>query len=201
MLKTAGMQYKLNKRNNTERRVRSLSWKWDIQLNHFLFTNNNNCSGVPGSFMLQIFFLLSRLISPGSVSNKQLMLCLSESQRKLLDGIGFSGKGKIERVMMECSGEQDGNHTEEDTLKLMEYTSNCLKNEMNQYQYASWTTFGRRRIFACAIRMGIGKWCFVEILSAIVPRDWEDRYYLNRLMELLMKLKPKTWSSNTAEST
>ncbi|KAG2216367.1 hypothetical protein INT45_009917 [Circinella minor] len=40
----------------------------------------------------------------GSPSNKQLMLCLSESQRKLLDGIGFSCKDKVERVMMECSG-------------------------------------------------------------------------------------------------
>ncbi|KAG2195577.1 hypothetical protein INT47_001324 [Mucor saturninus] len=37
--------------------------------------------------------------------------------------------------------------------------------------------------------MGIGKWCIVEIRSAIVPRVWEDRYYLNRVMELLMKLK------------
>ncbi|KAG0735965.1 hypothetical protein G6F57_010156 [Rhizopus arrhizus] len=48
----------------------------------------------------------------GSPSNKQLMLCLSESQRKLLDGIGFSCKDKVERVMMECSGEDDGNNTE-----------------------------------------------------------------------------------------
>lgn len=40
----------------------------------------------------------------GSPSNKQLMLCLFESQRKLLDGIGFSCKDKVERVMMECSG-------------------------------------------------------------------------------------------------
>lgn len=90
----------------------------------------------------------------------------------------------------------------------MEYTSNCLKNEINQYQYASWTTFGRRRIFAVQCignkltllstsRMGIGKWCFVEIRSAIVPRDWEDRYYLNRLMELLMKLKVRLQSSQS----
>ncbi|KAI9243763.1 hypothetical protein BY458DRAFT_448114, partial [Sporodiniella umbellata] len=95
---------------------------------------------------------------------------------------------------------EDGNHTEEDTLKLMEYTSNCLKNEINQYQYASWATFGRRRMLAVQCigskltllstsRIGTGKWCFVEVRSAIVPRDWEDRYYLNRLMELLMKLK------------
>ncbi|KAI9243764.1 hypothetical protein BY458DRAFT_448117, partial [Sporodiniella umbellata] len=39
-----------------------------------------------------------------SPSNKQLMLCLSEGQYKLLDGIGFSSKDKSERVMMECSG-------------------------------------------------------------------------------------------------
>ncbi|KAI7899612.1 uncharacterized protein BX663DRAFT_440892, partial [Cokeromyces recurvatus] len=105
-----------------------------------------------------------------------------------LDDIGFGCKDKIERVMMECSGEEDGNHTKEDTLKLMKYTSNCLKNEINQYQYASWTTCGRRRIFTIQCiknkltllstsRMRIGKWCFVEIRSAIVPRDWEDRYY------------------------
>lgn len=127
------------------------------------------------------------------------MLCLSKSQRKLLDGIGFSRKDKVERVMMECSGEEDGNHTEKDTLKLMEYSSNCLKNEINQYQYASWTTFGRRRIFAVQCignkmtllstsRLGVGKWCFVELRSAIVPRDWEDRYYLNHVMESLKKL-------------
>ncbi|RCH84164.1 hypothetical protein CU097_008498, partial [Rhizopus azygosporus] len=83
----------------------------------------------------------------GSPSNKQLMLCLSESQYKLLDGIRFSCKDKVKHVMMECSGEEDGTHTEEDTLKLMEYTSNSLKNEINQYQYAYWTTFGRRCIF------------------------------------------------------
>ncbi|KAI7857413.1 hypothetical protein BDC45DRAFT_435975 [Circinella umbellata] len=129
------------------------------------------------------------------------MLCLSKSQRKLLDGSGFSCKDKVERVMMECLGYvQDGKHTEKDTLKLMEYTSNCLKNEINQYQYASWTTFGRRHIFSVqsignkltlllTSRMGIEKWGFVEVRSAIVPRDWEDRYYLNRVMELLMKLK------------
>ncbi|KAL4211200.1 hypothetical protein AB4K20DRAFT_1895888 [Rhizopus microsporus] len=76
------------------------------------------------------------------------MLCLSESQRKLLDSIGFNCKDKVERVMIEYSGEEDGANTEKDTLKLMEYTNNCLKNEINQYQYASWTTFGRRRIFA-----------------------------------------------------
>lgn len=29
----------------------------------------------------------------------------------------------------------------------------------------------------------------MELRSAILPRDWEDRYYLNRVMELLMKLK------------
>lgn len=136
----------------------------------------------------------------GSPSNKQLMICLSESQRKLLDGIGFGCKDKIERVMMECSGEVDGEHTEEDTLKLMEYTSNCLKNELNQYPSASWTTFGRRRMFAIqsigskltllsTSRLGIRKWCFVEIRSAIVPRGWEDRYYFNQLMELLVKFK------------
>jgi hypothetical protein len=51
---------------------------------------------------IYIFFLYR--CEKGSPSNKQLMLCLSESQRKLLDGIGFSCKDKIERVMMECSG-------------------------------------------------------------------------------------------------
>ncbi|KAI8091716.1 hypothetical protein BDF21DRAFT_332324 [Thamnidium elegans] len=64
-----------------------------------------------------------------------------------MDGIGYSAKDKTERLIMECSG-TDGEHTQEVTLKLMEGTSRCLKNEMSKYLLASWETFGRRRVLA-----------------------------------------------------
>lgn len=91
-------------------------------------------------------------------------------------------------------------HTQEDMLKLMGVTSRCLKNEMSKVLSASWTTFGRRKVLTvqcinntmtllCTKRVEENKWCFVEQRSAIVPRDWEDRYYWIKVLELLLKFK------------
>jgi len=141
-----------------------------------------------------------RIVYPkSSNANKQLMLCFSDDQRTLMDGIGYSMKDKIERILMECSGELDQVHTEEDTLKLMECTSKCLKSEMNQYRSSSWTTFGKRKVLAIqcinnkvtllSTSLVENKWCFVQQRSAIIPRDWEDRIYWIKVLELLLKLK------------
>lgn len=32
------------------------------------------------------------------------------------------------------------------------------------------------------------KWAFIEQRSALIPRDWEDRMYWVKVVELLMKL-------------
>ncbi|KAI8887113.1 hypothetical protein K501DRAFT_212480, partial [Backusella circina FSU 941] len=136
----------------------------------------------------------------GLEANKKLAICLDDTQKKLMDGIGYSIKDKSERLVIECSGEIDGEHTEEDTLKLMEATSRCLKNEMSQYLSASWETFGDRKVLAVQSvsntitllstkRVDENKWCFVEQRSAIIPRDWNDRYHWVKVMELLIKLK------------
>lgn len=96
--------------------------------------------------------------------------------------------------------EVDGEHTEEDTLKLMEATSRCLKHEMSKYLSASWKTFGKRQVLAvqcvnntitlmCSKRVERNKWCFVEQRSTIVPRDWNDRFFWVKVMEFLLKLK------------
>lgn len=118
----------------------------------------------------------------GLEANKQLAVCLDDEQKKLMDGIGFSVKDKAERVVIECSGEEDGDHTEEDTLKLMEATSRCLKNEMGRYQSSSWSTFGDRKVLAIQVvsstitllstkRVEGNKWAFIEQRSASIPRD------------------------------
>ncbi|KAL7316928.1 hypothetical protein PS15m_003352 [Mucor circinelloides] len=116
-----------------------------------------------------------------------------------MDGVGYSIKDKTERLVVECSGEADGEHTEEDTLKLMEATSRCLKNEMAKYLSASWDTFGARKVLAlqsinntitllATKRVDGNKWAFIEQRSALIPRDWEDRLHWIKVMELLLKL-------------
>ncbi|KAI8879124.1 hypothetical protein K501DRAFT_194376 [Backusella circina FSU 941] len=105
-----------------------------------------------------------------------------------MDGIGYSIREKAERLIIECSGETDDEHTGEDTLKLMEATSRCLKHEMSRYLSASWKTFRKKQVLAvqcvnntitlmCSKRVEENKWCFVEQRSTIVPRDWSDRFF------------------------
>lgn len=70
---------------------------------------------------------------------------------------------------------------------------------MSNYKSASWTTFGKRRVLAIQSvnntitllstkRVDENKWCFMEQRTAIVPRDWEDRTYWIKVIELLLKL-------------
>ncbi|CAO3588664.1 unnamed protein product [Absidia cylindrospora] len=47
-----------------------------------------------------------------SMSYKQLVVYLPSSGSKLFDGIGTNVKDKVERVLIECSGDVDGEHTE-----------------------------------------------------------------------------------------
>jgi hypothetical protein len=81
----------------------------------------------------------------------------------------------------------------------MEATSRCLKNEMGRYQSSSWLTFGARKVLAIQAinntitllstkRVEGNKWAFIEQRSALIPRDWEDRMYWIKVVELLMKL-------------
>ncbi|ORY99449.1 hypothetical protein BCR43DRAFT_435834, partial [Syncephalastrum racemosum] len=66
---------------------------------------------------------------------------------KLMDGIGTAVLDNVERVLLESSGDADDMHTNEDTLKLLEYTSLCLQTEKSRYQQASHDTFVQRRLF------------------------------------------------------
>ncbi|KAI9317181.1 hypothetical protein BX666DRAFT_152713 [Dichotomocladium elegans] len=135
----------------------------------------------------------------GSTAQKELPICLPDGQKKLLDGIGFD-QSSLERILIERSGEKDGDHTEEDTLKIMECSHHCLKTEMDHLLYASWDTFTNRRILSiqCVSDkitllstrcLKTGKWCLVEVRSAIVPRDWRRRNSWARVMDLLFKLQ------------
>ncbi|CAO3601135.1 unnamed protein product [Absidia cylindrospora] len=81
-----------------------------------------------------------------SMPYRQLMVYFPGSGSKLFDGIGTSVKDKVERVLIECSGDIDGDHTKEDCLKLLECMSKCLQLEMMNYRLASIATFKKRRI-------------------------------------------------------
>ncbi|CAO3637994.1 unnamed protein product [Cunninghamella blakesleeana] len=134
-----------------------------------------------------------------SETNKQLMIYLPGGQTKLFDGVGSSVKDKIERIFIECSGNEDGDHTVEDSLKLLECTSKCLQLEMMNYRSASFDTFKKRCIIGIQVignkitltstKLGDNTYYYVEQRSALVPRNWEDRKYWIRLLEFLLKLK------------
>ncbi|RCH80586.1 hypothetical protein CU098_007407 [Rhizopus stolonifer] len=70
---------------------------------------------------------------------------------------------------------------------------------MTKYQSASWSTFGDRKVLAVQStnntitllstkRVDGNKWAFIEQRSALIPRDWEDRLYWVKVIELLLKL-------------
>ncbi|KAL7335263.1 hypothetical protein PS15p_200760 [Mucor circinelloides] len=110
-----------------------------------------------------------------------------------------SGKKTAVSIYYKNLSEVDGEHTEEDTLNLMEATSRCLKNEMGRYQSSSWNTFGARKVLAIQAinntitllstkRVEGNKWTFVEQRSVLISRDWEDSIYWVKVVELLMKL-------------
>ncbi|KAG2219480.1 hypothetical protein INT45_010400 [Circinella minor] len=67
---------------------------------------------------------------------------------KLMDGVGMTSVDKKERILIESSGLDDGIHTAEDTLKLLEYTAKCLQAEKASYQQAAYKTFIKRHLFA-----------------------------------------------------
>ncbi|KAG0184289.1 hypothetical protein DFQ28_011458, partial [Apophysomyces sp. BC1034] len=97
-------------------------------------------------FVIPLFKYLSAVTKLTSFAwcEKGLSVC---SATKLMDGIGVSTLNEIERALIESSGQSDGQHTEEDTLKLIEYTSLCIQAEKGHDQQASYHTFGRRRVF------------------------------------------------------
>ncbi|OBZ80126.1 hypothetical protein A0J61_11825, partial [Choanephora cucurbitarum] len=89
----------------------------------------------------------------------------------------------------------------EDILKLMEATIRCLKHAMSRrYLSTSWKTFEKRQVLAvqcvnntitlmCSKRVEENKGCFIEQRSTIVPRDWSNRFFWVKVMEILLKLK------------
>lgn len=137
----------------------------------------------------------------GLASNKLLAICMpDDSTRKLLDGIGMTAKDSLERVLIESSGESDEKHSIEDTVKLMECGAKCLREEMNQYRQASYSTFLKRRVFCVQyignklslLSVGIvseKQWICISERSSIIPRNYEQRQYWLPVFELLAKLK------------
>ncbi|KAG0162784.1 hypothetical protein DFQ28_009587 [Apophysomyces sp. BC1034] len=106
----------------------------------------------------------------------------------------------IHRILIESSGLQDGIHTEEDTLKLLEYTSICLREEKSRYQQASYNTFAKRKLFGLqfvdykltllsTFVVADNRWACVWERSTLIPHRWSERKYWFQVFELLFTLK------------
>ncbi|CAO3588592.1 unnamed protein product [Absidia cylindrospora] len=116
----------------------------------------------------------------GLLNKRLLSLCLPKPMVfcSLLDGVGISAKDNMERLLIESSGNDDG-HTEEDTLKQISNTTNCLVMELKKYKLASYDTFFKRQTF------GIH---FIDTdidSSEFAP----NRYAFIEVVELPLKLK------------
>jgi hypothetical protein len=83
---------------------------------------------------------------------------------------------------------EDGLHTDEDTLKLLEYTPICLQGENALYQQASYATFVKRHLFAIQfvgykltlLTTFIGEdnmWTCLWQRTATIPSRWEEQMY------------------------
>lgn len=79
-------------------------------------------------------------------------------------------------------------------MKQLESTSNALKHEINAYQFASYNTMKRRKIFGVhSIQDKItltdtsikdrNTWRFVELRSAVVPTCWAKRKQWTKVFE------------------
>ncbi|ORZ04510.1 hypothetical protein BCR42DRAFT_444194 [Absidia repens] len=101
------------------------------------------------------------------MNNRLLSLCLPKPMnfRSLLNGIGTSLKDKVERLLIESSGNDDG-HTEEDTLKQISNTINFLGVDLRNYNYSSQI-----------------------VRSGRIPTSYEERWDWAKVIELLLKLK------------
>lgn len=76
----------------------------------------------------------------------------------------------------------------------------CLKLEMLRYKYASFETMKKRQIYGLHLIenkvtltstniINKKKWGFLEIRSAIIPKQWNDRKLFIKIFELLLALK------------
>ncbi|KAI8072694.1 hypothetical protein BC940DRAFT_233026 [Gongronella butleri] len=116
-----------------------------------------------------------------------------------MDGIGTTLSDRMDHILIESSGLADGQHTEEDTLKLLEYKSLCLQEEKGHYQQASHVTFSKRRCFAIQIvrrkvsllSIFVGdddRWNSLWVRSALIPDRWDQRIYWFQAFEFLAKI-------------
>ncbi|KAI9320011.1 hypothetical protein BX666DRAFT_1875906 [Dichotomocladium elegans] len=97
---------------------------------------------------IPLFKYLSAIMSSVAFvwCEKGLSICMPQYS-KSMDGFGTTVSDNVDHILIESSSQVDGLHTEEDTLKLVEYTSVCLQEEKRRYQQASHTTFVKRRLF------------------------------------------------------
>ncbi|ORX52339.1 hypothetical protein DM01DRAFT_1323476 [Hesseltinella vesiculosa] len=128
---------------------------------------------------------------------KSLSICVPDAS-KLMDGIGNCTLDNVDRILVESSGPKDGSHTDDDTLKLIEYVSLSMRNEMKQLEQASRATFEKRRIFALHMvgyRLTLWSafihhhhWACLQERTAVIPSTWATRKHWLQCFELIFCL-------------
>ncbi|KAI9033836.1 hypothetical protein CLU79DRAFT_725675 [Phycomyces nitens] len=150
--------------------------------------------------IVPIFKYLSAIINSVAFvwGEKGLSICMPQHV-KLMDGIGTTLLDDINRILIEYSGQVDGSHTEEDTLKLLEYTSVCLQEEKSRYQQASHITFTKKRTFGIQVVghkitllstfvINDGRCACLWERSALIPSRWNQRKYWVQAFEFIARL-------------
>ncbi|KAI8147039.1 hypothetical protein BJV82DRAFT_374546 [Fennellomyces sp. T-0311] len=135
----------------------------------------------------------------GSPSQKQLAICLLGGQKKAArrhrSRCEQIGTNTIQVLRRDCRSTYSRRYPQ-----VMECSHHCLKVEMKKRQSASWSTFMRRRVLTiqCVVDkitlmstsiLPSGKWSFVEVRSAKVPRDYENRFTWKKVFEFLFNMK------------
>ncbi|CEG82487.1 hypothetical protein RMATCC62417_16553 [Rhizopus microsporus] len=121
-------------------------------------------------------------------------------RKRLADGVGYTAAEQLEALLVESSGEDDGSHTSEDTLKLLECSIRALKLEMEKLKGASYKTFQQRRFLTCLYAgdkltlmstslVDDNRWGFITVREAVIPRTWAGRYSWGKAFELLFCLR------------
>ncbi|KAI8150122.1 hypothetical protein BJV82DRAFT_10419 [Fennellomyces sp. T-0311] len=126
-----------------------------------------------------------------------------KAPRRYLDALGkMHSLSSMESVLVEASSgglQEDVVHTIEDSIKSIECATASLQTQAMRYKRASISTFKKLQVFSIHIiknKMTLSTtmlndpftWSRIDLRSATIPTDWDDRICLMQYFELLAAL-------------
>ncbi|KAL9537075.1 hypothetical protein MBANPS3_012105, partial [Mucor bainieri] len=123
-----------------------------------------------------------------------------KAKKRLADGIGYFVVDNTETLLLESSGEDNSDHAEDVTIKLLECSIRALKMEMENVKDASFETFKKRKFFAYLYAgnkltmlstsvVNQEKWGYTLVREAVIPRTWNARVRWRKVMDLIFYTK------------